>query len=93
MNSYSTPNTILKMMSELNNSKTIHSDSYNLFTINVEKLYLSIQKHLAKEAIDNLISNIGDEEVNMADVEREFVKISFNESYVAYKDRVFKSII
>ena len=64
-----------------------------LFTINVEKLYLSIQKHLAKEAIDNLISNIGDEEVNMADVEREFVKISFNESYVAYKDRVFKSII
>ena len=36
---------ILKMMSKLNNSKTINNDSYNFFTINVEKRYPRIQQH------------------------------------------------
>ena len=81
---------ILKMMNDLKSSNTINNDNYNLFTIDVEKLYPSIQPQLAEEAISDLLSNVTDEEVDVAVAVKEFVKISFCESYVTYKDRVFK---
>ena len=78
------------MTNELNSSNTINNDSYNLFTIDVEKLYLSIQPRLAQESITDLLANATDEEMSNTEAIKEFVKISFNESHVTYKDRVIK---
>ena len=64
---------ILKMMNELNSSNTINNNSCNLFTIDVEKLYLSIQPHPAEEAITDLLANVRDEEVNNTEAVKEFV--------------------
>ena len=51
------------------------------------KLYPQIQIHLAEEAITDLLSNIRDEELNNTEAVQEFFKLSFNESYVTYKDK------
>ena len=49
---------LLNMINELNDSNTLGNENYNLFTVDVEKLYPSIQPHLAEEAIADLLSNI-----------------------------------
>ena len=61
--------------------------------MDVAKLYPSIQPHLAEEAIADLLSNIHEEDENTKEAVKMFVKLSFDESYVTYKERVFKSKI
>ena len=48
---------LLNEIHEINNSKVLSKENYNLFTIDVAKLYLSIQPHLAEEAMTDLIAN------------------------------------
>ena len=64
--------------------RLINNDNYNLFTIDVEKLYPNIQPHLAEEAISDLLFNVIDEEVDVAVAVKEFVKTGFCESYVKH---------
>ena len=80
----------LNAIDELNNTNTLQNENFNLFTIDVAKLYPSIQPHLAEEAVNDLLANIDEEEVDVAEAVKTFVKLSFEESYVTYKDRVFK---
>ena len=81
---------ILSMINELNDNNTLTNESFNLFTIDVEKLYPSIQPHLAEEAIADLLTNLDEENAAVAEAVKQFVKLSLDESYVTYKDRVFK---
>ena len=81
---------LLKMIHELNESNALAKDSFNLFTVDVEKLYPSIQPHLAEEAIADLLSDIDEEDAQVAEAVKTFVKLSFDEAYVTYNNRVFK---
>ena len=79
------------MIDELNTSKILENENIHLFTLDVEKLYPSIQPNLAEEAIKDLLENIEDEEqAQIRKAIQSFVKLSFEESYVTYKDEVFK---
>ena len=84
---------LLSMINELNDSNTLGNENYNLFTIDVEKLYPSIQPHLAEEAVADLLSNIEEEDADIGEAVKTFVKLSFDESYVTYNNRVFKAKI
>ena len=48
----------LNMVNELNKSQSLKKESMNLFTIDIEKLYPSIQPALAEEALSNLFLNL-----------------------------------
>ena len=78
------------MVNELNESNTITTENFNLFTIDVAKLYPSIQPVLAEEALTDLFGNLDEEDANVAEAVKTFVKLSLEESYVTYKERVFK---
>ena len=80
---------LLNMIHELNDANTHANENFNLFTVDVEKLYPSIQPHLAEEAIADLLTNI-EEDANIGEAVKSFVKLSFDESYVTYSNRVFK---
>ena len=67
------------------------NQNIHLCTLDVEKLYPSIQPDLAKEALRDLLNNIDEEERKIGIAVEEFVKLSFQESYISYKDQVFKS--
>ena len=81
---------ILSMINELNDNNTLTNETFNLFTIDVEKLYPSIQPQLAEEAVTDLITNLDEESAAVAEAVKQFVKLSLDESYVTYKERVFK---
>ena len=81
---------LLNMVNELNDNNYLTDASFNLFTIDVAKLYPSIQPHLAEEAIADMLSGLNEENTDTAEAIRRFVKLSLDESYVTYKERVFK---
>ncbi len=83
-------NHLLSMIEEENNSGTFINEGYNLFTLDVEKLYPSIQPNLAMEAINDLLDNSTEEDSHTADAVKEYIKLSFDESYVTFKDEVYK---
>ena len=74
----------------MNDNNTLTDSSFNLFTIDVEKLYPSIQPHLAEEAISDMLAGLSEENTDKAEAVKKFVKLSLDESYVTYKERVFK---
>ena len=57
----------------------------------MEKLYPSIQPALAEEALQDLLNEIDEEDRKTGEAIKAFVKLSFQESYISYKDLVFKS--
>ena len=75
----------------MNNNNTWRNQNIHLFTLDVEKLYPSIKPEYAAEALDDLLENIEEEDEKTGEAVKEFVKLSFQESYVTYKDQVFKS--
>ena len=83
-------NHLLSMLEEVNNSEQLNDDSCNLFTLDVEKLYPSIQPNLAMEAINDLLSDVSEEDSNSAEAVKSYIKLSFEESYVTFKNQVYK---
>ena len=83
-------NHLLSMLEEVNNSEQLDDDSCNLFTLDVEKLYPSIQPNLAMEAINDLLSDVNEEDSNSAEAVKSYIKLSFEESYVTFKNQVYK---
>ena len=77
-------NHLLSMIEEENNSGTFTNEGYNLFTLDVEKLYPSIQPNLAMEAINDLLDNSTEEDSHTADAVKEYIKLSFDESYMSH---------
>ena len=53
---------LLGTINELNNNNTFGNQNINLFTIDVEKLYPSIQPQYALEALKDMLANIGEED-------------------------------
>ena len=79
------------MIDDLNSSRTLENQNVHLFTLDVEKLYPSIQPELAIKAIEDLLESTRDEkESTLGEAILSFVKLSFAESYVTYKDGVYK---
>ena len=82
---------LLRMIDDLNNQRTLENQNVHLFTLDVEKLYPSIQPELALKAIEDLLESTRDEEeAKLGEAILSFVKLSFDESYVTYKDEVYK---
>ena len=81
---------LLNKINELNDNDTLTDSNFNLFTIDVEKLYPSIQPHLAEEAISDMLAGLSEENTDKAEAVKKFVKLSLDESYVTYKELVFK---
>ena len=63
----------------------------NLFTLDVEKLYPSIDPELAVKAIKETLAKDTSIDKNIKTVIGHFVKLSFQNSYVSYKNETFKS--
>ena len=81
---------LLDMVNELNESNSLTTENFNLFTIDVAKLYPSIQSELAEEALADLFGSLDEEDANIGEAVKSFVKLSLEELYVTYKERVFK---
>jgi hypothetical protein len=84
---------LLNTIDELNNNNTWENQNIHLFTLDVEKLYPSIQPRYAEEAILDMLEDIKEEDVKIGEALKKLVKLSFEESYITYKDEVFKSKI
>ena len=56
----------------------------------MEKLYPSINPQYALEAVQDMISKLGEEDRKIGVAIEAFVKLSFEESYVTYKEQVFQ---
>ena len=70
----------------LNTSKKLQNENINLFTLDVEKLYPSIQPHLALVAIKEAFSADKTTDAKTKTACEELIKFSFDNSYVSYKD-------
>ena len=81
---------LLNKIKDLNENNSFGSQNIHLFTLDVEKLYPSIQPALAEEALHDLLSNIDEEDAKAGEAVEAFVNLSFKESYIAYKNQVFK---
>ena len=77
----------------MNQSKILENENVNLFTMDVEKLYPSIQPDLALQAIHEALraDKTTDDKTKYA-IEQ-FIKLSFDNSYVTYRNDCFKSKI
>ena len=62
-------------------------------TLDVEKLYPSIEPRYALEALRDMLAGVEEEDRKIAEAVEAFVKLSFEESYITYEDQVFKSRI
>ena len=74
----------------MNNNNSFANQSINLFTLDVEKLYPSIQPRYAIEALQDMLMNVEEEDRKIAEAIEAFVKLSFEESYITFQDEVFK---
>ena len=76
---------------DLNDSKKLQNENINLFTLDVEKLYPSIQPHLALIAINEAFA--ADKTTNNKTklACEELIKFSFDHAYVSYKNETFSS--
>ena len=84
---------LLNSIKDLNSNITGRNQNINLFTLDVEKLYPSIQPRYAEEALLDLLENIAEEDSKVGEAIKQFVELSFKESYITYKEEVFKSSI
>ena len=75
---------VLNKINDLNNNNSFRNQNINLFTLDVEKLYPSIQPELAMEALLDMLSGIDEEDRKIGKAVEEFVRLSFQESYITY---------
>ena len=84
---------LLNKIDELNNNNTFVNQIIHLFTLDVEKLYPNIQPQYALEALRDMLANIDEEDRKIGEAIEAFVKLSFEESYITYEGKVYKSKI
>ena len=82
---------LLNKIKEINENKNWGNQNIHLFTLDVEKLYPSIQPALAEEALQDLLNDIDEKDRKTGKAIKAFVQLSFQESYISYKDQLFKS--
>ena len=84
---------LVKNFKELNSSKKLQNENVNLFTLDVEKLYPSIQPKLVLLAIKEAFATDKTTENKTKQACDELIKFSFNNSYISYKGETFNSKI
>ena len=84
---------LIEKFSEINSSKKLQNENINLFTLDVEKLYPSIQPKLAIAAIKEAFAadKTTDSKTKLAC--EELIRFSFNNAYVSYQNETFSSKI
>lgn len=84
---------LIKNLNKLNEQGKIEQENVNLFTLDVEKLYPSIDPELAMKAINEILAKDTSTDKNIKTVIGHFIKLSFQNAYVSYKNETFKSKI
>ena len=82
---------LIESMKQLNQSGAPENENVNLFTLDVEKLYPSIQPDVALQAIRETFSADTTTDRKTKAVLETFVKMSFEHSYISYKNECYKS--
>ena len=82
---------LIKQLEGMNESKALENENIHLFTLDVEKLYPSIQPELASQAIRETLSVDKSTDKKIKTAVKQFVDLSFENSYVTYKNECFKS--
>ena len=82
---------LIENMKQLNQSRVLENENVNLFTLDVEKLYPSIKPDVALQAIRDTFSADTTTDRKTKAVLESFVKMSFEHSYVSYKNECYKS--
>ena len=80
-------------LNDINTSKLLENENVNLFTLDVAKLYPSIQPELALQAIQEALAADTSTDQNTKNAIEQFIRLSFENSYVGYKGESFKSKI
>ena len=82
---------LINKFQNLNESKALENENINLFTLDVEKLYPSIQPALALQAIhETLAADKTTDDKTKTAIEK-FIELSFKHSYVSYQNECYKS--
>ena len=81
---------LLKQIDEVNNSKRFKDENVHLFTLDVEKLYPSINPEKALEAIHDTLEKDEMTEKRIKEALEIFVKFCFEEAYVQYEEDCYK---
>lgn len=84
---------LIENFKKTNESQMFQNENVNLFTLDVEKLYPSIQPDLALIEIKGSLALDKTTNSEIKTAVEEFIKLSFDESYVSYKDQCFSSNI
>ena len=66
-------------------------ENVNLFTLDVKALYPSIKPDLALQAIRDVLATDKTNKKNLKKAIAQFIELSFENSYVTYKDSCYKS--
>ena len=82
---------LIKDLEKLNERKSLENANVNLFTLDVEKLYPSIQPELALQAIRETLAMDKTTDKKTKTAIELFIRLSFENAYVTYQDRCYKS--
>ena len=80
-----------ELIKEFNEKETPPEQELNLFTIDVEKSYPSINPTLALEALKEMLTLDKSLDKDIKVIIETFITFTLKESYVTYKDRCYKS--
>ena len=78
---------------KLNENNELQNENVNLFTMDVESLYPSIDPELAMEAVREALRRDKTTDKKTKKAIEYFIKLSFEEAYVSFEDKVYKSKI
>ena len=75
---------LINKLESINESKALENENVNLFTLDVEKLYPSIQPELALQAIHDALAMDKTTNKKTKTAIEHFIRLSFEHSYVSY---------
>ena len=84
---------LIESFEKVNESQILRNENINLITLDVEKLYPSIQPDLALIAINDSLTLDKTTNRKIKTAIAEFINLSFEASYVSYKSECFSSNI
>ena len=82
---------VIKNLERINESKILENENVYLFTLDVEKLYPSIQPALAMQAIRDALTMDKTTDKKTKKAIEHYIALSFENSYVTYQDACYKS--
>ena len=82
---------LIENLKILNENRTLENENVNLFTLDVESLYPSIDPELAMKAIHEVLMKDKTTDKNTKKAIEHFIKLSFEKAHITYEVKVFKS--